>query len=242
MIVWVLVLDDYCLTIVKSPADTFGERLHRCCCFLLVADGSWLPTFSQRSTSCTKIRVHTILSLSGNKDAVIHLDYLQSVHDPLLFENCILWTNNWSMSTRERSLYRIQNNLLKVGTPVMTWRILIFLTNLVFLIWDCGMSRGFLLIAEVKSRFDPANDGASPTQFVDALKRLGFALVSQVWFLQTAIGLGKLLMAVACRLLLVLIGINAIGDRTCGSFLLVLTERWLILVPIQNLHTKTTCF
>lgn len=38
---------------------------------------------------------------------------------------------------------------------------------------------GFLLIAEVKSRFDPANDGASPTQFVDALKRLGFALVSQ---------------------------------------------------------------
>ncbi|KAG0607481.1 hypothetical protein M758_8G032200 [Ceratodon purpureus] len=38
---------------------------------------------------------------------------------------------------------------------------------------------GFLLIAEVKSRFDPANDGASPTQFVDALKRLGFILVSQ---------------------------------------------------------------
>lgn len=38
---------------------------------------------------------------------------------------------------------------------------------------------GFLLIAEVKSRFDPANDGASPVQFVDALKRLGFVRVSQ---------------------------------------------------------------
>lgn len=44
----------------------------------------------------------------------------------------------------------------------------------------CNLNRGLLLIAEVKSRFDPANGGADPDQFVKALKALGFQLVSQV--------------------------------------------------------------
>lgn len=38
---------------------------------------------------------------------------------------------------------------------------------------------GFLLIAEVRSRFDVENGGASPKQFVLALQSLGFSLVSQ---------------------------------------------------------------
>lgn len=44
----------------------------------------------------------------------------------------------------------------------------------------CNLNRGLLLITEVKSRFDPANGGADPDQFVKALKALGFQLVSQV--------------------------------------------------------------
>lgn len=38
---------------------------------------------------------------------------------------------------------------------------------------------GSLLIAEVKSRFDPHNGGADPRAFVGALKRLGFQMVRQ---------------------------------------------------------------
>ncbi|CAM6129328.1 unnamed protein product [Calypogeia fissa] len=38
---------------------------------------------------------------------------------------------------------------------------------------------GFLLIAEVRSRFDIENGGASPQQFVEALLSLGFSLFSQ---------------------------------------------------------------
>ncbi|XP_078172264.1 S-adenosyl-L-methionine-dependent methyltransferases superfamily protein [Carex rostrata] len=38
---------------------------------------------------------------------------------------------------------------------------------------------GWLLIAEVKSRFDPNNGGADPVEFSEAIKDLGFSLVSQ---------------------------------------------------------------
>ncbi|KAJ1696671.1 hypothetical protein LUZ63_005183 [Rhynchospora breviuscula] len=38
---------------------------------------------------------------------------------------------------------------------------------------------GWLLIAEVKSRFDPNNGGADPEKFSEAVKNLGFSLVSK---------------------------------------------------------------
>lgn len=41
---------------------------------------------------------------------------------------------------------------------------------------------GWLLIAEVKSRLDPNNGGADPVEFSEAIKDLGFSLVSQVCF------------------------------------------------------------
>lgn len=40
-------------------------------------------------------------------------------------------------------------------------------------------SRGWLLVAEVTSRFDPENGGADPDDFIQALSTLGFALVSK---------------------------------------------------------------
>ncbi|XP_002979584.2 ribosomal RNA-processing protein 8 [Selaginella moellendorffii] len=40
-------------------------------------------------------------------------------------------------------------------------------------------AKGWLLIAEVKSRFDPANHGADPQVFLRGLKSLGFSLVKQ---------------------------------------------------------------
>ena len=40
--------------------------------------------------------------------------------------------------------------------------------------------RGSLLIAEVRSRFDPNNGGADPLAFINALKLLGFSLISKV--------------------------------------------------------------
>lgn len=40
-------------------------------------------------------------------------------------------------------------------------------------------SRGSLLIAEVRSRFDPNNGGADPKYFIKALNTLGFSLVSK---------------------------------------------------------------
>lgn len=39
---------------------------------------------------------------------------------------------------------------------------------------------GWLLIAEVRSRFDPNNGGADPEKFSEAVKYLGFSLVSKV--------------------------------------------------------------
>lgn len=39
---------------------------------------------------------------------------------------------------------------------------------------------GWLLIAEVRSRFDPATGGADPEKFCDAVQRLGFSIVSRV--------------------------------------------------------------
>lgn len=39
--------------------------------------------------------------------------------------------------------------------------------------------RGWLLIAEVRSRFDPNNGGADPVKFSEAVKNLGFNLVSK---------------------------------------------------------------
>lgn len=39
---------------------------------------------------------------------------------------------------------------------------------------------GWLLIAEVRSRFDPNNGGADPEKFTIAVKNLGFSLVSKV--------------------------------------------------------------
>lgn len=41
------------------------------------------------------------------------------------------------------------------------------------------VSGGWLLIAEVKSRFDPRNGGADPRAFAGALKKLGFQSVRQ---------------------------------------------------------------
>ncbi|KAH9313118.1 hypothetical protein KI387_028153, partial [Taxus chinensis] len=38
---------------------------------------------------------------------------------------------------------------------------------------------GWLLVAEVKSRFDPDNDGADPNKFVKALNSLGFNIASK---------------------------------------------------------------
>ncbi|XP_047334961.1 ribosomal RNA-processing protein 8 isoform X1 [Impatiens glandulifera] len=38
---------------------------------------------------------------------------------------------------------------------------------------------GWLLIAEVKSRFDPNNGGADPDRFVNAVSQLGFTLISK---------------------------------------------------------------
>jgi hypothetical protein len=40
--------------------------------------------------------------------------------------------------------------------------------------------RGWLLVAEVKSRFDPGNGGADPNKFIKALQSLGFSIVSKV--------------------------------------------------------------
>ncbi|XP_008784309.2 ribosomal RNA-processing protein 8 [Phoenix dactylifera] len=39
--------------------------------------------------------------------------------------------------------------------------------------------RGWLLIAEVQSRFDPGNGGADPDKFCEAINKLGFSLVSK---------------------------------------------------------------
>lgn len=39
--------------------------------------------------------------------------------------------------------------------------------------------RGWLLVAEVKSRFDPGNGGADPNKFIKALRSLGFSIVSK---------------------------------------------------------------
>jgi len=39
--------------------------------------------------------------------------------------------------------------------------------------------RGWLLVAEVKSRFDPGTGGADPNKFVKALRYLGFSIVSK---------------------------------------------------------------
>lgn len=39
---------------------------------------------------------------------------------------------------------------------------------------------GWLLIAEVKSRLDPNNNGADPTKFCKAVEKLGFSSVSKV--------------------------------------------------------------
>jgi hypothetical protein len=54
------------------------------------------------------------------------------------------------------------------------------------------LSRGVLLIAEVKSRFDTANGGADSADFVKALKGLGFSLISQVSSLLSLEGLSLL--------------------------------------------------
>lgn len=40
-------------------------------------------------------------------------------------------------------------------------------------------SRGTLLIAEVRSRFDANNGGCDPAHFMEALNSLGFSLVSK---------------------------------------------------------------
>lgn len=40
-------------------------------------------------------------------------------------------------------------------------------------------SRGWLIIAEVKSRFDPETGGTDPKHFIEALETLGFTLTSQ---------------------------------------------------------------
>lgn len=39
--------------------------------------------------------------------------------------------------------------------------------------------RGWLLIAEVRSRFDPNNGGADPDEFIEAVNLLGFTLLSK---------------------------------------------------------------
>lgn len=39
--------------------------------------------------------------------------------------------------------------------------------------------RGWLLVAEVKSRFDPGNGGADPNKFIKSLQSLGFSIVSK---------------------------------------------------------------
>lgn len=41
---------------------------------------------------------------------------------------------------------------------------------------------GWLLIAEVRSRFDPGNGGADPDNFCEAINKLGFSIVSKVRF------------------------------------------------------------
>lgn len=40
---------------------------------------------------------------------------------------------------------------------------------------------GWLLIAEVKSRFDPNTGGADPEKFSNAISELGFKSVKKVW-------------------------------------------------------------
>jgi hypothetical protein len=44
--------------------------------------------------------------------------------------------------------------------------------------------RGWLLVAEVNSRFDPGNGGANPNKFIKALQSLGFSVVSKIIFVE----------------------------------------------------------
>lgn len=43
------------------------------------------------------------------------------------------------------------------------------------------VSRGWLLIAEVKSRLDPTTGGADPSNFLKAICDLGFTIESKVY-------------------------------------------------------------
>ena len=49
-----------------------------------------------------------------------------------------------------------------------------------------SMRSGWLLIAEVKSRFDPSNGGADPKKFIKAVCELGFVSALKVYYFSVA--------------------------------------------------------